>query len=143
MFLLNSRLSRFTAAPLRGHPLSRSYGVILPSSLTRVIPRALGFSPCLPVSVFSTGALEIAPCGALEAFLGSVGHTRFGTLISLPIALQNSPGDLPPGASFALGPEPTPGRALLTASPHRSPRRYRNIHLLSIAYANGLGLGPD
>ena len=59
VFLLNSRLSRFTAAPLRGHPLSRSYGVILPSSLTRVIPRALGFSPCPPVSVYSTGACEI------------------------------------------------------------------------------------
>ena len=59
VFLLNSRLSRFTAAPLRRRPLSRSYGVILPSSLTRVIPRALGFSPCPPVSVYSTGALEI------------------------------------------------------------------------------------
>ncbi len=33
------------------HPLSRSYGVILPSSLTRVLSSALGSSPCLPVSV--------------------------------------------------------------------------------------------
>ena len=29
----------------------RSYGCILPSSLTRVFSRTLGFSPCLPVSV--------------------------------------------------------------------------------------------
>ena len=37
------------------HPFSRSYGVILPSSLTRVLSRALGFSPHLPVSVCGTG----------------------------------------------------------------------------------------
>jgi hypothetical protein len=43
VFLVNSRLSRFAAAPARstgkrlhalGHPFSRSYGVNLPSSLT-------------------------------------------------------------------------------------------------------------
>ncbi len=32
------------------HSFSRSYGVILPSSLTRVLSSALGFSPHLPVS---------------------------------------------------------------------------------------------
>ena len=37
-------------------PLSRSYGVILPSSLTRVLPFVLGFSPRPPVSVCGTGA---------------------------------------------------------------------------------------
>ena len=36
-------------------PLSRSYGYILPSSLTRVLPRTLGFSPRIPVSVYGTG----------------------------------------------------------------------------------------
>src|SRR5699024_11620526 len=36
-------------------PFSRSYGVILPSSLTRVVPLTLGFSPRLPVSVCGTG----------------------------------------------------------------------------------------
>ena len=59
VFLLNSRLGHFTAASSRRHPLSRSYGVSLPSSLTRVIPRALGFSPRLPVSVCGTGATWI------------------------------------------------------------------------------------
>ena len=34
MFLVNSRLGQFSAAPLLGHPLSLSYGVILPSSFS-------------------------------------------------------------------------------------------------------------
>ena len=38
------------------HPLFRSYGVNLPSSLTTLLPLALGFSPHLPVSVCGTGA---------------------------------------------------------------------------------------
>ncbi len=46
---------------------SRSYGCILPSSLTRVFPRTLGFSPRLPVSV-----LVRADDFSLEAFLGSL-----------------------------------------------------------------------
>src|SRR5690625_2351308 len=51
MFLLNSRLGLFTAASrYEKHPFSRSYGVILPSSLTRVLPLTFGFSPCSPVS---------------------------------------------------------------------------------------------
>ena len=56
VFLLNSRLSLFSAACLRRHPFSRSYGVILPSSLTRVLSHTLGFSPQLPVSVCGTGS---------------------------------------------------------------------------------------
>ena len=39
----------------RRHPFSRSYGVILPSSLTMLLPLVLGFSPHLPVSVCGTG----------------------------------------------------------------------------------------
>ena len=40
-------------------PFSRSYGFILPSSLTRVFSRALGFSPHLPVSVCGTGTFYL------------------------------------------------------------------------------------
>ncbi len=40
-------------------PLSRSYGVILPSSLTRVLPFVLGFSPRPPVSVCGTGTYAL------------------------------------------------------------------------------------
>ena len=41
------------------HPFFRSYGVNMPSSLTTLLPMALGFSPHLPVSVCGTGALNI------------------------------------------------------------------------------------
>ena len=39
---------------ITGHPFSRSYGVILPSSLTRVRSNTLGYSPRPPVSVCGT-----------------------------------------------------------------------------------------
>ena len=56
MFLLNSRLGLFTAAPLlTERPFSRSYGAILPSSLATDHSSALGYSPRLPVSVYGTG----------------------------------------------------------------------------------------
>jgi len=57
-------LGRFTAAPECSHreddhkpgrSFSRSYGAILPSSLTVVLSIALVFSTCLPVSVWGTG----------------------------------------------------------------------------------------
>ncbi len=54
MFLLNSRSMLVTAAHLREHPFSRSYGVNLPSSLTRVISNTLVSSTHLPVSVCGT-----------------------------------------------------------------------------------------
>ena len=59
-------MSLFSAAHLRGHPFSRSYGVILPSSLTMLLPPALGFSPHPPVSVYGTGI-----CHTIAAFLDS------------------------------------------------------------------------
>ncbi len=42
---------------------SRSYGAILPSSFTRVLSSALGFSPCLPVSVYGTVFLKLKLSG--------------------------------------------------------------------------------
>ena len=59
MFLVNSCLNLFTAALFPGHPFSRSYGVILPSSLTIVRSLTLGFSPHLPVSVCGTGTSDL------------------------------------------------------------------------------------
>ena len=68
MFLINSRLGLFTAASSRSsrkgyhkkkHPFSRSYGVILPSSLTRILSNTLGYSPRLPVSVCGTGCYNL------------------------------------------------------------------------------------
>ena len=46
---------RREASPYQGRPFSRSYGAILPSSLTRVLSRALVSSTRLPVSVCGTG----------------------------------------------------------------------------------------
>src|SRR5690606_30579597 len=54
---------------VRGPTFFRSYGGNLPSSLTRVLSSALGFSPRPPVSVSGTGACH-AP---RAAFLGSMG----------------------------------------------------------------------
>ena len=48
-------LGLFSAASFLRHPLSLSYGAILPSSLTMLLPPALGFSPHPPVSVYGTG----------------------------------------------------------------------------------------
>ena len=54
---------------LMGSSFSRSYGGILPSSLTIVLPIALVFSTRPPVSVWGTGAVP-THCWA---FLGSIG----------------------------------------------------------------------
>src|SRR5690606_21948323 len=62
------------------HSFSGSYGVVLPSSLTGVLSRALGFSPCLPVSVCGTGTGHLA-----RGFSRQCGIGPFATLISLPI----------------------------------------------------------
>ena len=90
MFLLNSCLSLFSAAHLRGHPFSRSYGVILPSSLTMLLPPALGFSPHPPVSVYGTG-----PYGTIAAFLDSCLH-RLRYFSSLRITPCIPMGVFPP-----------------------------------------------
>ena len=90
MFLLNSCLSLFSAAHLRGHPFSRSYGVILPSSLTMLLPPALGFSPHPPVSVYGTG-----PYGTIAAFLDSCLH-RLRYFSSLRITPCIPMGAFPP-----------------------------------------------
>ncbi len=86
--MLNSRLGLFTAAlsgfnTLTEHPFSRSYGVILPSSLTRVISHTLGFSPRLPVSVCGTGTIFLA-----RGFSWQCGIQNFGTLFPSPSQLS-------------------------------------------------------
>ena len=56
--LVNSCLGLFSAAHSREHPLFRSYGVNLPSSLTTLLPLALESSSYLPVSVCGTGTFR-------------------------------------------------------------------------------------
>ena len=76
MFLVNSCLGLFSAASRRRLPLSRSYGVNLPSSLTTLLPLALVYSTRLRVSVWGTGGYRIC----LADFLGSL----ITTAIRLP-----------------------------------------------------------
>ena len=128
MFLLNSCLSLFSAACSRRHPFSRSYGVILPNSLTMLLPPALGFSPHPPVSVYGTGTHY-----TIAAFLGTW-LTRFATLfrstsrlriIQRICLLYTSPactGFSIPGSCFHMRPYSSDNAW------------YRNLNLLSIAY---------
>ena len=73
MFLLNSRSHLFTAAHSRGHTFSRSYGIILPSSFSRVLSSALEFSSHPPVSVCGTAARNLK----LRGFSWKQGIHRF------------------------------------------------------------------
>ena len=79
-FRLTTR-SRFT---LRGSSFFRSYGGILPSSLTIVLPIALVFSTRPPASVWGTGAIS-THCWA---FLGSIGS------VTSPVAARHHASEL-------------------------------------------------
>ena len=128
MFLLNSCLGHFSAASSLRHPFSRSYGVILPSSLTTLLPPALGFSPHPPVSVYGTGTMK-----TIAAFLGSQ-LTHFPTLVRYASRLQIEWWFCLPLSYLACPGLSIPGSAL-SLRPHSSVSiRYRNFNLLSIDY---------
>ena len=61
----------------------------MPSSLTMLLPSALGFSPHPPVSVYGTGAIQTI-AAFLDAWL-----TLFPTLISVRITSSDCLADLP------------------------------------------------
>ena len=75
VFLLNSHPGLFTVTQLgspcagspNGHPISRSYGTILPSSLRRVLSSVLPYSGYPPVLDYGT----IGYTTRLQVFLGS------------------------------------------------------------------------
>ena len=73
MFLLNSCLDLFSAPNSRWDPLSRSYRVSLPSSLTMNHSSALVYSTRLRVSVCGTGTLKIKFSG----FSWEYAYTRY------------------------------------------------------------------
>ncbi len=125
VFLLNSRLGHFSAASSRRLPFSRSYRVILPSSLAADHSSALVCSTGPPVSVCGTGSIRIC----LEVFLGSMvrriegagapPYSRFrhwGRICLPPVYLQ-------PSASMRLA-----RSAFTPSSLLRSWRRSRNIN---------------
>ena len=141
MFLINSRLGLFTVAALgsgskslhpRRHPFSRSYGAILPSSLTMVLPIALVCSTHPPVSVCGTG-----PCGLPRGFSREHGLTGF--------AQSLRPAPQPSRAARFTTAQPTCHRGDVQ-NPVQLPfsvapsvlapvRGCRNVHLLCIGYA--------
>ena len=83
-----------------GHPFSRSYGAILPSSLERSLSRALVYSTHPPVSVCGTGdpgnnpQLFSTDCPALR-FARRLGSTFdcLGAFLSVSLWALNRTGD--------------------------------------------------
>ena len=133
--MINSRRSRFTVAPRslhpRGHPLSRTYGAILQSSLTSVLPSALDFSSRLPVSVL----VRSFTLQTLEAFLGRLSDDYPNINAFVPERRLGCCG-------FSYSSRRTRrGTFLSVPSPYRrrpsiGPREWRrNVDLLSIDYA--------
>ena len=116
------------------HPFFRSYEIILPSSLTKVLPRVLGFSPRLPVSVYGTGIMLLD-----SAFSWQCGIDYFATYFSLPITPQIIKlADLPTSSTYVFGRTfPTVRSSYPSVSPHRSYNFwwYGNLNPLSITYA--------
>ncbi len=106
----------------------------MPSSLTRVFPRTLEFSSCLPVSVYGTGGFRLTrsfsrQCGIHAPSLLSLitpHHVSAFRETDLPVQ---------PTCLDVLFQSRAP---VLPVSLHRSngPSRYRNFNLLSIAYAS-------
>ena len=129
MFLLNSCLGQFSAAWFSRHPFSRSYGVLLPNSLTMLLPSALGFSPHPPVSVYGTG-----PVYTIAAFPDSY-STCFATLLFAPLHVFALCRGFSSCTATPLAPVfPLPAHAL-SLCPHISDiLEYRNLNLLSIDY---------
>ena len=100
---------------LLGRPFSRSYGTILPSSLTRVLSISLVCSTCPPVSV-----LVRARSHSLEAFLGGMGSATYGRSRSASPLGRMAPGfSWEPSYRVTRG-LPTPRFAYPSPSPLRS-----------------------
>ncbi len=141
MFLVNSRLALFTVPNFRWNPFSQSYGVILPSSLARVLSSALVSSTHLPVSVCGT-VTEMAP---YEVFLVSVESSEF-SLATFPVTLQPyREADLPTSQPLRLDLNHHQAQTILLRPPFgQTPSpRCRNINLLSIGYASRPRLRTD
>ena len=115
------------------HPLSRSYGVNLPSSLTWFLSRTLGYSPHLPVSVYGTDTLP----STFRSFSRQCSHSEFsrlapGYLTPLRLMCHGFAYDTPYGIrpTYSAVGSPDLLRPSITQA-----RWYRNINLSSIDYA--------
>ncbi len=132
MFLVNSRLGHFSAPTSRWVPFSRSYGVILPSSLAMIHSSTLGSSPHPPVSVYGTGRSSL---NAYTIFLQVCLPA-----LSAPPKLRGTVGFQSP---YALQRSIPSDRGSVTS--RSCPcliSEYRNINRFYIEYASRLLLSP-
>ena len=138
MFLLNSCLDLFAAPHWRGDPLSRSYGVNLPSSLSVIHSSTLGYSPRPPVSVYGTGLLTVM----LRRFSRKHAWDRYQIPRRVSVLSSLSKKQLLTALyTYALQPTiPSVGGSYAPSSLHRQLRGYRNINRLSIEHR--LSAGP-
>jgi hypothetical protein len=143
--LINSRLGLFSAAcsgstifsiTLPRHPFSLSYGVILPSSLTGVIPLVLGFSPRLPVSVCGTATLTLGSSFSRQREISSVRYFSFRSPSRPRICGSTCFTILPPSSLGRTLPTVRCAYPSVSLLPSVALKRYRNINLLSITYAS-------
>ena len=110
----------------------------MPSSLTMLLPSALGSSPHPPVSVYGTGAAR-----AIAAFLGTP-PTLFATLGSLRVTLLAWRAVFPARRLPRLRRALRPRHALPACVPTVLPRRSTGISTCCpSATPSGLALGPD
>ena len=84
---------------IEGHTFSRSYGINLPSSFSRVLSSALEFSSCPPVSVCGTVLFQLKLSGfswkrGISHFLSVDNRYHFSVLIRVRICLNSPPTGL-------------------------------------------------
>jgi hypothetical protein len=134
---LRARIAKIVT--LMRSSFSRSYGCILPSSLTTVLPIALVFSTCPPVSVWGTGAVP-THCWA---FLGSMG------LMTSPVSARHRASELtdPTFIGSLLHAYPKIqrlGSSTLLRPPSITRLRWvGSLHECSSPLVPGFGLGAD
>ncbi len=147
MFLVNSRLSLFTATSASlhqpKHPFFRSYGANWSSSLRRVLPSALEYSSHPPVSVYGTDTGNLTRGFSWQRGIGQSASPEGST--SLNASEYCSP-DLPGLPPARLDRHPIDGRPTLLRHPiaQTIARWYRNLcACFPSPTPFGLGLGSD
>ena len=116
---------------ISGYPFSRSYGVILPSSLTRILSNTLGYSPRLPVSVYGTIYYIINARSYFSAAL----YTNFTAFLPRPAPRNIDKRICLLIFLHAFNRTSNTGLRFITASLHHLCNWFRNINLIPINYA--------